>query len=300
MYGNGWPLSTASGVSTGKTRLVERSLERALRLVVELGDAHQADAFAFERRQQLVVEQPHLLRQRRAQALGDRREVLGRRPAVLRTAHDLRLDLLLDRGDANHEELVEIRSVDRDELQPLEQRIARVERLLEDAIVELEPRQLAADIERGIVERRQREPLPALGCGWVIIEFLCLAVRAGFRLPSGKKLVRMPDFTAHVAAAPRPRPLGARARAARPGVPLGILAAESAALRGAVLGDGGDRPNASQPRGADAAAARGSASARRRRSLRSRCWRFRRSSSASTSAYAASRSPRSMRRRAWA
>ena len=83
----------------------------------------------------------------------DRREVLGRRPAVFRAAHDLRLDLLLDRRDANHEELVEVRSVDRDELQPLEQRIARVERLLEHAIVELEPRQLAADVERRIVER---------------------------------------------------------------------------------------------------------------------------------------------------
>ncbi len=139
MYGNGWPLSTASGVSTGKTVSSNVPLERGLRLVVELAHAQQPNALALERRQQLVVEQAHLLRQRRAQLLRDRREVFGRRAAVLGAAHDLRLDLLLDRGDANHEELVEIRSVDRDELQPLEQRIARVERLLEHAIVELQP-----------------------------------------------------------------------------------------------------------------------------------------------------------------
>ena len=54
---------------------------------------------------------------------------------------DLGLDLLLEARDADHEELVEVGAVDRDELQPLEQRVALVERFFEDAIVELEPRE---------------------------------------------------------------------------------------------------------------------------------------------------------------
>ena len=65
---------------------------------------------------------------------------------------DLRLDLLLETRDADHEELVEVGPVDGDELQTLEERIRLVDRLLEDAIVEIEPRGFAVDVERGIVE----------------------------------------------------------------------------------------------------------------------------------------------------
>ena len=67
---------------------------------------------------------------------------------------DLGLDLLLERRDPDHEELVEVGPVDRDELEPLEQRVALVERLFEDAVVELQPRELAVDVQRRIVERR--------------------------------------------------------------------------------------------------------------------------------------------------
>ena len=66
---------------------------------------------------------------------------------------DLGFDLLLEARDPDHEELVEVRPVDRDEFEPLEQRVARVEGLLEDPVVERQPRQLAVDVEPGIVER---------------------------------------------------------------------------------------------------------------------------------------------------
>ena len=52
-------------------------------------------------------------------------------------------------ADAHHEELVEVGAEDRQELQPLEQRHARIDRLVQHARVELEPAQLAVEIEGG-------------------------------------------------------------------------------------------------------------------------------------------------------
>ena len=55
---------------------------------------------------------------------------------------------LLEAGHTNHEELVEVRRGDGDKLDALEQRRARVGGLLEDALIECEPRQLAIDEQR--------------------------------------------------------------------------------------------------------------------------------------------------------
>ena len=63
-----------------------------------------------------------------------------------------------------------------------------------------------------------------------------------------------------------------------------MLAARVAALRGAVLADGGHRPHAPEPGGLDAALADSGRRHARRRSSRSPCWPSRRSSSASISA----------------
>jgi hypothetical protein len=54
-------------------------------------------------------------------------------------------NLLLQAGDPDLEELVEICAGDAEEFQPFEQRIGRVERLLQHALVELQPAQFAAD-----------------------------------------------------------------------------------------------------------------------------------------------------------
>jgi hypothetical protein len=50
-----------------------------------------------------------------------------------------------DQGHPLHEELVQVRREDREELDPLEQRRALVERLLQHAPVELEPAEIAVD-----------------------------------------------------------------------------------------------------------------------------------------------------------
>ena len=63
-------------------------------------------------------------------------------------------ELLLERRDADHEILVEVGAEDRHEFEAFEQWIAVVYRLLENAVVESEPRKFATEIKGGIVERR--------------------------------------------------------------------------------------------------------------------------------------------------
>ena len=55
-------------------------------------------------------------------------------------------------ADADHEELVEVRAEDGEELEPLQQRHGRVLGLFEHAAVELEPAQFAVDVQRRVVE----------------------------------------------------------------------------------------------------------------------------------------------------
>ena len=61
----------------------------------------------------------------------------------------------LQSGDAHLEELVEVGCADRQEPEPLQQRVRRVARFLEHPLVEIEPAQLAID-EQARVERRGR------------------------------------------------------------------------------------------------------------------------------------------------
>ena len=53
-------------------------------------------------------------------------------------------------GDADRVELVEVGGADRDEAQPLQQRMARVLRLLQHTRVEVEPGQFAVDEAAGL------------------------------------------------------------------------------------------------------------------------------------------------------
>ena len=56
------------------------------------------------------------------------------------------------RRQADHEELVEVRPGDAEELDPFEQRVRLIGRLGEDAAVEFEPPQLAIDVKRRVLE----------------------------------------------------------------------------------------------------------------------------------------------------
>ena len=102
--------------------------------------------------------------------LGDPLEHLGRRQAVGAAGVDPRLDLVVDPGDADHEELVEVGDEDRQELDPLHQRQRLVLGELQHAVVEVEPRQLAVDVQRLAVESRSSAPrAPATLRTWVAV-----------------------------------------------------------------------------------------------------------------------------------
>ena len=75
---------------------------------------------------------------------------LGRRESIGTHRRCFSADHALQAGDADHEELVQVRAHDCEELHPLEQRDGRVEGLLEHALVELQPRELAVDVAGGL------------------------------------------------------------------------------------------------------------------------------------------------------
>ena len=85
----------------------------------------------------------------------DRGQLLGGRQAGQVRRGRFLFDFAPDRGHTDHEELVEIRRGDGRELDPLEQRRRGIRRLLEHALVEGQPRQLAIEEERG--RRRSRD-----------------------------------------------------------------------------------------------------------------------------------------------
>src|SRR3546814_2252857 len=79
-------------------------------------------------------------------------ELLSRRAAVGRGVVDSLKLLALEARDADHEEFVEIAARDRQETQPFEQRMRRIERLFHHPAVEGEPTQLA--IEEAVGDRK--------------------------------------------------------------------------------------------------------------------------------------------------
>ena len=84
MYGNGWPVPTASGVSTGKTSAREEPLELRQLVLVELVDVRDDDSGLGERRPKLALPEPRLARRQLEHALADLGERLERRAAVRR------------------------------------------------------------------------------------------------------------------------------------------------------------------------------------------------------------------------
>ena len=94
-------------------------------------------------------------------------------------------DLLLETGDAHLEELVEVAREDGQEADALEQRVAGVLRLVEDARVELEPRELAVD-ERELAAPGTRRGAPLVTPGaWVAVNGL-VPPRRAIRVANGR------------------------------------------------------------------------------------------------------------------
>ncbi len=124
----------------------------------EVARRHDEQPGAGELGNELLAPGPPSLLDERVRARRHRRELLGREEPVRRGLGDAARDLLLQPGDPDHEELVEVRADDAEELEALEERQRAIARLLEDALVELEPRELAVDEETRVVETHGRPP----------------------------------------------------------------------------------------------------------------------------------------------
>ena len=83
----------------------------------------------------------------------DRVDLLAGREAVGAARVDPGVELVEEAGDPDHEELVQVGGVDRAEAQPLQQRHAALLGQFEDPLVEVEPGELAIEVESGIVDR---------------------------------------------------------------------------------------------------------------------------------------------------
>ena len=86
-----------------------------------------------------------LLGHERVGALVDGADLCNGAQAVLGRFEDARLDLAVQAGDADHVELIEVRSRDREEAQALEHGVVEVLGLFHHPLVEGEPAQLSVD-----------------------------------------------------------------------------------------------------------------------------------------------------------
>ena len=147
MNGKGCAGSIACGVSSGKICSRKCLSSQASAGGVERLVADHHHARRGERVAQIV---PHLLLvgDQPVGLGGDRGQLLAGRQPVGRPLLDAERLVRLEPGDADHEEFVEVAGRDRQEAQPLEQRMGGVARFLEHAAVERQPAQLAIEIAR--------------------------------------------------------------------------------------------------------------------------------------------------------
>jgi hypothetical protein len=85
-------------------------------------------------------------------SLPNRRDLLARRQPVRTARVDAGVHLVPEPGDPDHEELVQVGRVDRAELDPLEQRHGGVLGQLQNPLVEVEPGELAVEVEAGLLQ----------------------------------------------------------------------------------------------------------------------------------------------------
>ena len=144
MKGKGCAGSTASGVRTGKTRSMNQWSSPDAVGRVEAGVAHLEAGFR-ELGAEGVPDALLVGHEGGGAVLDDFAELLGGGAAIGADGGDAGLGLAHEAGDADGEELVEVGGGDADEAEALEQRVAGVLGLLHDAVVEVEPAQLAVD-----------------------------------------------------------------------------------------------------------------------------------------------------------
>ena len=146
-------------------RPAEVVVEEPLLLGVQVLGAQDADPLGGEEGLELLEEAAVLHLDQLSHPPRHRLERLGRRQAVRGGGLVAVADLPLEARHPHHEELVEVRAEDGEELDALEERHRFVGGLLEHAGVELEPRQLAIDEALGVNRGRHAHDGDRLGAG---------------------------------------------------------------------------------------------------------------------------------------
>jgi hypothetical protein len=126
--------------------LAEYAVELSQLRGVAVLAGQDADACGVERRPHPLLEQARMAGALLLHALGDGADRLERREAVIAAGVHARIHLIVQPGNPDHEELVQVGRVDREELHPLEQRDGLVLGQLQHPLVEVEPGQLAVRV----------------------------------------------------------------------------------------------------------------------------------------------------------
>ena len=110
--------------------------------------------------------------------LVDEDELLGGRQAVGAALGDALAHLRLDAGDADHEELIKVIGGNRQESDPLQRRMARIDRFLQHPAIEMQPGQFAVDEAfRACCDRRA-------GFGFASFSFITTACAESMKIRS--------------------------------------------------------------------------------------------------------------------
>jgi len=118
---------------------------------VEIRVVDDVDTLGLELGQELAEALAHMLHQAPGPLLDERQQALRRVTVGGRQGHP-GLDLLAQARDAHHEELAEDRPDDTDELDPLQQRVGGIARLVEHPVEEVQQTELAVDVELRVAE----------------------------------------------------------------------------------------------------------------------------------------------------
>ncbi|MNR01581.1 hypothetical protein D3C85_1173890 [compost metagenome] len=150
----------ADGGDDWRDFVAEVAAYPALELGGPVTTADEVDLVLGQLRQQDVVENAVLAGHLLVHQLADARHRLVRQQAVGAGLFAGEGDLLLQAGDADLEELVEVAGEDQQELQALEQGIGLIQRLLQHADVELQLGQFTVDVQAAVIQARHHQ-----GCG---------------------------------------------------------------------------------------------------------------------------------------
>src|SRR4051812_39056341 len=133
---------------------LEATGDRFSLLITQRGIGNNFNPFGGEPREYVVSDYRRVAIDRRLRLGTDHRHLLSRSPPVRTEGADTGIELALDTSNSDHEELIEICGEDCRELDSLQERVRALFGFEENAVVKIEPAQLAVDEHFGL-ERRQ-------------------------------------------------------------------------------------------------------------------------------------------------